>query len=431
MKRREFIALLGGAAVSSPLVARAQQPDRMRRIGILQNLPDNDPVASALVAAFLKELQQLGWTVGSNISVETRWAGTASDGIRRHATELVALAPDVILTNGTSTLGPLLQQSKTIPIVFVQVTDPVGSGYVSSLARPGGNATGFAAREYGVSGKWLEVLKQIAPAVRRVGIIRHPAVPSGSGQFGAIQAVAPYLGVEVTPIDVRTVDEIERMVGALANSPNSGLVITANGAAVAHRSVIIALAARHKLPAVYWQRHFVEAGGLVSYGEDGTDQYRRSLLGRCHGLALSQKNTGSPVAVIVACRAISAPLSQVSDRRICAGSPPVAAMTASPTVSESRPVNGTRMRNREVRSTSVATAVLPSLPITSRVAPAHCCAGAPSELPVRLSPQAAQASPGTVRDCNAVLLRRRAWCSRWQVACARRVVFSPGGPDLP
>jgi putative ABC transport system substrate-binding protein len=173
-------------------------------------------------------------------------------------------------------LGPLLQDTRTIPIVFVQVTDPVGSGYVASLARPGGNATGFAASEYGVSGKWLEVLKQVAPAVTRAGIIRNPAVPSGSGQFGAIQAVAPYLGIEVTPIDVRTVDEIERMVGALANSPNSGLVITANGTAVAHRSVIIALAARHKLPAVYWQRHFVEAGGLVSYGHDGTDQYRRA-----------------------------------------------------------------------------------------------------------------------------------------------------------
>jgi putative ABC transport system substrate-binding protein len=274
--RREFITLLGGAVVSSPMVARAQQPGRMMRIGILQNLPENDPVALALVAVFLKELQQSGWTVGSNISVETRWAGTASDDIRRHAAELVALAPDIILANGTSTLGPLLQQSKTIPIVFVQVTDPVGSGYVSSLARPGGNATGFAAREYGVSGKWLEVLKQIAPAVRRAGVIRNPAVPSGSGQFGAIQAVAPYLGIDVTPIDVRSTAEIERMAAALATSPNSGLVITANGAAVAHRQTIIAQAARHKLPAVYWQRHFVEAGGLVSYGEDGTDQYRRA-----------------------------------------------------------------------------------------------------------------------------------------------------------
>jgi ABC-type uncharacterized transport system substrate-binding protein len=276
MRRREFMTLLGGAAAAWPMAARAQHGERMRRIGILQNLTDNDLVASALVAAFLKELQQLGWTVGVNILVKIHWAGIKSDDIRRHAAELVALAPDVILANGTSTLGPLLQDTRTIPIVFVQVTDPVGSGYVASLARPGGNATGFAAREYGVSGKWLEVLKQVAPAVTRAGIIRNPAVPSGSGQFGAIQAVAPYLGIEVTPIDVRTVDEMERMVAALANSPNSGLVITANGTAVAHRSVIIALAARHKLPAVYWQRHFVEAGGLVSYGEDGTDQYRRA-----------------------------------------------------------------------------------------------------------------------------------------------------------
>ena len=275
MRRREFIALLGGAA-AWPVVARGQQAERVRLVGILQNLPENDPVALALVAMFLKELQQLGWTVGSNISVETRWAGTASDDIRRHAAELVALAPDIILANGTSTLGPLLQQSKTIPIVFVQVTDPVGSGYVSSLARPGGNATGFAAREYGVSGKWLEVLKQIAPAVRRAGVVRNPAVPSGSGQFGAIQAVSPYLGIDVTPIDVRSTAEIERMAAALATSPNSGLIITANGAAVAHRKTIIEQAALHKLPAVYWQRHFVEAGGLVSYGEDGTDQYRRA-----------------------------------------------------------------------------------------------------------------------------------------------------------
>ena len=189
---------------------------------------------------------------------------------------MVALTPDVILANGTSTLGPLLQVSRTIPIVFVQVTDPVGSGYVESLAKPGGNATGFSTSEYGVSGKWLEVLKQIAPSVTRAGVIRNPAVPSGSGQFGAIQAVAPYLRMEVTPIDVRDPAEMDRTVAAFAGSPNGGLIITASGAAVVHRSLIIALAARLKLPTVYWQRHFVEAGGLVSYGDDGTDQYRRA-----------------------------------------------------------------------------------------------------------------------------------------------------------
>jgi putative ABC transport system substrate-binding protein len=276
MRRREFLGVFGGAAMAWPIVARAQQPERVRRIGILQNFPENDPVASVLNAAFLKELRQSGWAVGNNIRIETRWAGNRSDDIRRHVAELVALMPDVILANGTSTLGPLLQVSRTIPIVFVQVTDPVGSGYVESLAKPGGNATGFSTSEYGVSGKWLEVLKQIAPSVTRAGVIRNPAVRSGSGQFGAIQAVAPYLRMEVTPIDVRDPAEMERTVAAFANSPNGGLIITANGAAVVHRSLIIAMAARHKLPTVYWQRHFVEAGGLISYGDDGTDQYRRA-----------------------------------------------------------------------------------------------------------------------------------------------------------
>jgi putative ABC transport system substrate-binding protein len=248
----------------------------MRLVGILQNLPERDPVGSALNAVFHKELQQSGWIVGDNIRIETRWAGTQSDGIRRHAAELVALMPDVILANGTSSLGPLLQASRIIPIVFVQVTDPVGSGFVASLARPGGNATGFATSEYGVSGKWLEVLKLVAPGATRVGVVRNPVVPSGSGQFGAIQAVAPYLRMEVTPIDVRDPEEIERGAAALARGANGALIITANGAAVAHRDLLIATAARHKLPAVYWQRHFVAAGGLISYGDDGTDQYVRA-----------------------------------------------------------------------------------------------------------------------------------------------------------
>ena len=276
MKRREFITLIGGAVVTWPVVARAQQGERMRRIGILQNFPENDPVASVLNATFLKELRQSGWAVGNNIRIETRWAGNRSEDIRRHGAELVALTPDVILANGTSTLGPLLQVSRTIPIVFVRVTDPVGSGYVESMAKPGGNATGFSTSEYGVSGKWLELLKQIAPSVTRAGVVRNPAVPSGSGQFGAIQAVAPYLRMEVTPIDVRDPAEMDRTVAAFAGSPNGGLIITASGAAVVHRNLIIALAARLKLPTVFWQRHFVEAGGLVSYGDDGTDQYRRA-----------------------------------------------------------------------------------------------------------------------------------------------------------
>ena len=276
MKRRDFITLLGGAAVAWPTAAWAQQPERVRRIGILQNLAENDSVATALISAFLEELGRSGWAAGQNVHVETRRAGTSSDGIRRHAAELVTLAPDVILTNGTSTLGPLLQASRTIPIVFVQVTDPVGSGFVESLARPGGNVTGFMTNEYSIGGKWLEVLKQVAPGVMRVGVIRNPAVPSGSGQFGAIQAVAPYLRMEVTPIDVRDPREIEHGAAALAGTANGGLIVTANGAAVAHRDLIIAVAARHRLPAVYWQRHFVAAGGLVCYGDDGTDQYRRA-----------------------------------------------------------------------------------------------------------------------------------------------------------
>jgi ABC-type uncharacterized transport system substrate-binding protein len=294
MRRREFLGALGSAVAVGPRVAHAQQTNRVRRVGILQNFSDNDPVASALVAAFIAELRQSGWIAGNNVRIEIRWAGTKSNDIRRHAAELVALAPDVILANGTSTLGPLLQASQTIPIVFVQVTDPVGSGFVASLARPGGNATGFSSSEYGERGKWLEVLKQIAPTVTRAGIIRHPAIPSGSGQFGAIQAVAPYLRMEVIPIDVRDPAEIERAVADIAGSPNGGLVVTASGPAVAQRDLLIALAARHKLPAVYWQRHFVAAGGLVSYGDDGTDQYR-SAAGYVGRILKGEKPSDLPV----------------------------------------------------------------------------------------------------------------------------------------
>jgi putative ABC transport system substrate-binding protein len=276
VRRREFIAAVGGA-LAMPLAARAQQPaERARRIGIILPAASDDAEFQTRLAAFVRALEQLGWIIGRNVRIDTRWATTNAADIRRHVAELVALTPDVILANGTSTLGPLLQVSRTIPIVFVQVTDPVGSGYVESLAKPGGNATGFSTSEYGVSGKWLEVLKQIAPSVTRAGVIRNPAVRSGSGQFGAIQAVAPYLRMEVTPIDVRDPAEMERTVAAFAGSPNGGLIITASGPAVVHRSLIIAMAARHKLPTVYWQRHFVEAGGLISYGDDGTDQYRRA-----------------------------------------------------------------------------------------------------------------------------------------------------------
>ena len=262
--------------VTSPLVARAQQGERPRRVAILMTLGEDDAQGQRRVKAFVQALEGLGWIEGRNIILERRWGAGDVDRSQKFAAEIVALGPDAILAPGSVTVGPLLQATRTIPIVFVQVTDPVGSGYVESLAKPGGNATGFSTSEYGVSGKWLEVLKQIAPSVTRAGVVRNPAVPSGSGQFGAIQAVAPYLRMEVTPIDVRDPAEMERTVAAFAGSPNGGLIITANGAAVVHRSLIIAMAARHKLPTVYWQRHFVEAGGLISYGDDGTDQYRRA-----------------------------------------------------------------------------------------------------------------------------------------------------------
>ena len=275
MRRREFIAGLGSTAVW-PLAARAQQPDRMRRIGVLSNLASDDQEDQIRNAAFLQALQELGWTVGRNVRIDYRRGVGNTELYRQHAAELVALVPDVILTNGNSTIGPVLQTTRTVPIVFVNVTDPVAGGFVESLARPGGNATGFASIEYGMSGKWLELLKQIAPRVTRAAVIRNPSVASGSGQFGAIQAVAPFLGMEATPIDVRAASEIERGIMALAPSSNTGLIVTASGPAIVHRDVIIKLAAQLKLPAVYWQRIFATSGGLISYGDDPTDQYRRA-----------------------------------------------------------------------------------------------------------------------------------------------------------
>ena len=226
MKRREFITLLGGAAVAWPLAARAQQAERMRRIGVLMPFAAGDPEGQARFAAFLQELQQLGWTDGRNVQIDTRWAGSNADDIRRHAAELAALAPDVILANGTAAAGPLLQATRTVPIVFATVADPVGAGFVDSLARPGGNATGFSIFEYGIGGKWLELLKQIEPRVTRVAVIRDPALASGIGQFGAIQSVAPSLGVELSPVDVRDAGEIERAVTAFARPSNGGLIVT-------------------------------------------------------------------------------------------------------------------------------------------------------------------------------------------------------------
>ncbi len=273
MKRREFIALAGGLVVSSPFAARAQQPDRMRRIGVLMAGAD-DQEPQARLAVFLQALQQLGWTDGRNVRIEYRWAAGNANDIRKYAAELAALAPDVILAGGGAVVPSLQQATRTVPIVFTQTPDPVGAGFVDSLARPGGNATGFMALEYGVGAKWLELLKEIAPGVTRVAVIRDAAISAGLGFFGAIQAVAPSFGVELSPVSVRDADEIERAVAAFARSANGGLIVTGSALANFYSDLIIALAARHKLPAVYFNRGIVGRGGLISYGNDVIDQYR-------------------------------------------------------------------------------------------------------------------------------------------------------------
>jgi ABC-type uncharacterized transport system substrate-binding protein len=273
--RRQFISALGGAAATWPLAARAEQGERMRRIGVLLNAAADDPEYQARLGAFLQGLQQSSWSIGHNVRIDTRWATANPADIRRHAAELAALAPDVILASG-STVVPLLQATRSVPIVFVGVIDPVGAGFVESLARPGNNATGFLLFEYGLSGKWLELLKEIAPGVTRVAVLRDPAITSGTGQFGVIQAVAPSLRVEVSPVNVRDADKIERAIVAFARSPNGGLIVTGSGLATLHRDLFVTLAARHRLPAVYSNRVFVAAGGLISYGPDYIDQYRRA-----------------------------------------------------------------------------------------------------------------------------------------------------------
>ena len=277
IRRREFIGLLGGAAVTTlPLAARAQQAERMRRIGVLMTTAANDPESKARIGAFLQGLQDLGWIDGRNVSIEARWPAGDPVRIRRYAAELAGLAPDLILATGSATVAPLLQVTRAVPVVFVLVPDPVGAGFVDSLARPGGSATGFTNFEYGISAKWLELLKQIAPGVMRVAVLRDSALAVGSGQFGAIQSVAPSFGAELRPIDVRDAAEIERAIAAFARAPNGGLIVTGSALAVVHRDLIIALAARYKLPAVYFQRLFAASGGLISYGPNFLDQYRRA-----------------------------------------------------------------------------------------------------------------------------------------------------------
>ena len=277
MKRREFIRLLGGAAGAWPLAAYAQQPaERVRRIGVLTPFAADDPEAKARIEAFVHALRQFGWSEGRNLQIDIRWGTGDAERMRHYAAELVALTPDAILAAGGATVGPLLQATRSVPIVFTLTPDPVGAGFVDSLARPGRNATGFTNFEYGIGVKWLELLKEIAPRVTRAAVLRDPAIPAGIGEFGAIQAVAPSLRIELRPIDMRDADEIERAITAFARSSNGGLIVTSNAWGIVHRDLIIALASRHRLPVVYPFRVFITAGGLVSYGPDTIDPHRRA-----------------------------------------------------------------------------------------------------------------------------------------------------------
>jgi putative tryptophan/tyrosine transport system substrate-binding protein len=275
MKRREFVTLLGGAAVW-PLAARAQQREHPRRIGVLQVAVADDPEVNRRLAAFQGELGRLGWVQCRNLRVEMRWAGGDPERIRNAAAELVALAPDVLIVNGSSGMDAMQRATRTVPVVFVVVPDPIGAGYADSLARPGGNATGFGQFEYGIGAKWLELLKELSPKLKRAGIIRDPTITAGPGQFGAIQSVAPSLGVEISPLNVRDASEIERVITTLARTENSGLIVTGSALAVVHRKLIISLAAKYKLPATYPADYYVKEGGLVSYGPDLVDQYRQA-----------------------------------------------------------------------------------------------------------------------------------------------------------
>jgi putative tryptophan/tyrosine transport system substrate-binding protein len=275
MRRREFIALLGCSTAAWPLFAHAQQDQRVRRLGALSALAEDDPESLARRPAFEQALKALGWTNGSNLQIDYRWAANDAERIRKLTAELVALAPDVILTSGNIVVTPMMQATSTIPIVFVQVIDPVGSGFVKSLARPGGNVTGFTQFEYSLAAKWVELLKQIAPQVTRAAVIRDPTRGPGIGQFAVMQAIAPSLGMEVIAINALDVSEMENAIAEFARAPNGGLVVTVGGTAF-HRNEIIALAAKHRLPAVYPYSYFVRGGGLISYGPDTIDQYRRA-----------------------------------------------------------------------------------------------------------------------------------------------------------
>jgi putative ABC transport system substrate-binding protein len=292
MRRREFITLLGSGVAGWPLAARAQQPDRVRRVGVLMNLALGDPEGEARIAAFVQALQRLGWSDGRNLRIDHRWAAGDAGRFKGYAEELLALAPDVFLAAATPSVQALQRVTRTVPIVFANVADPVGAGFVDTLARPGGNATGFTPFEYGLSGKWLELLKEIAPRVTRVAVLRDLNI--GLGQLGAIQSVAPSLGVELTPIGVDDVGQMERTAAAFARSSNGGLIVTASTSAIIHRDLITTLAARNKLPAVYYERYFVAAGGLISYGPDFLGQFR-SAAGYVDRILRGEKPADLPV----------------------------------------------------------------------------------------------------------------------------------------
>jgi putative tryptophan/tyrosine transport system substrate-binding protein len=294
MRRRDFLISLGGAVAAWPLAARAQQGERMRRIGVLMSTAADDPEGQARLAAFHQGLQEWGWTIGHNARIDIRWSAVDADSSRRYAAEVVALAPEVILTSASAAMAALQQATRTVPIVFVGIVDPVGAGFVESLARPGGNATGFTLFEYGLSGKWLELLKEIAPGVTRAAVLRDPTLGSGVGQYAIIQALASPLGVELRPVDVRDPGEIERAIVEFARVPNGGLIIVAAPSAVVHRNLIITLAARHQLPAVYSFPHLAHSGGLIAYGPDLVPPYR-SAAGYVNRILKGEKPADLPV----------------------------------------------------------------------------------------------------------------------------------------
>jgi len=296
MRRRDFIKAIAGSALVCPHLAQAQQKERMRRIVALMPFTATDTQAQARNAAFLQGLQQLGWTVGRNIQIDYRWSEGNVDNTRKYASELVALAPDLIFAAGSAAAGPLLQVTQSVPVVFAAVGDPVGSGFVNSLSRPGGNATGFMTYEYSIGSKWLEVLRQLITDLRRVAVIRDPYIVAGIGQWGAIQSGAPSFGVELNPISVSDATEMERAIAAFAGVPNGGMIVTGSARAVIYRDLIIALAARHKLPAIYYERYFVAAGGLISYGPDFIDQFRQAA-GYVDRILKGEKPADLPVQV--------------------------------------------------------------------------------------------------------------------------------------